>query len=296
MAAVWSRLRLMAATTQVVAGPLLPMPQRMLRIVGMVVGAVGATFLMRERQGRMAAERLAAALLETLLRAIDANNAETGGHVRRVARYALILADAADLDLRAQRNVERVALFHDVGKIDEALFDIIHDHNALTPAKREAVRTHPRRGADVLAPLAAFYPELSIGVLSHHERWDGSGYPRSLQADAIPLAARIVAIADTFDAITYRRRYRSARTVAEAVETLMRGRGTQFDPDLVDLFVSPPVLDDVVAVLREDDGPKPRRAPRPASRGDELLPELRFRWRTTTPSPQAPGRAPRRSL
>ena len=244
----------------------------------------------------MAAERLAAAVLETLLRAIDANDAETGGHVRRVARYALILADAADLDRREQRNVERVALFHDVGKIHEALFDIIHDDNALTPAERDEVRTHPRRGADVLAPLAAFYPELSTGVLSHHERWDGSGYPRSLREDAIPLAARIVAIADAFDAITYHRRYRSAHSIDEAVDRLMEGRGTQFDPDLVDLFVSPPVLDDVAAVLEQDHGPKPRRAARQRDHGEEPLPELSFRWRTTTPSPQAPGPAPRRSL
>lgn len=267
----------------------------MMRIVGIAVGAVGGALLMRERQRRIAAERLAAAVLETLLRAIDANDAETGGHVRRVARYALILADAADLDVREQHNVERVALFHDVGKIDEALFDIIHDHNALTPAEREAVRTHPRRGADVLAPLAAFYPELSIGVLSHHERWDGSGYPRSLREESIPLAARIVSIADAFDAITYHRRYRSARSATEAVEMLMRGRGTQFDPDLLDLFVSPPVLDDVIAVLREDDRPKPRRAPQRAERSDEAAPDLSFRWRTTTPSPQAPDQGPRRS-
>ena len=267
----------------------------MMRYVGFAVGAIGGALLARERQRRMAAERLAAAVLETLLRAIDANDAETGGHVRRVARYALILADAADLDLREQRNVERVALFHDVGKIDEALFDIIHDDSELTPAEREAVRTHPRRGADVLAPLAAFYPELSTGVLSHHERWDGSGYPQALREDAIPLAARVVAIADAFDAITYHRRYQSARSVDEPVEKLMLGRGTQFDPDLVDLFVSPPVLDDVVAALRKDHGPKPRRAARPRSHGDETLPELSFRWRTTTPSPPAPDHAPRRS-
>lgn len=272
-----------------------PSCRAMIRIVGVAVGAVGGALLMRERQRRVAAERLAAAVLETLLRAIDANDAETGGHVRRVARYALILADAADLGLREQRNVERVALFHDVGKISEALFDIIHDHSALTPAEREAVRTHPRRGADVLAPLAAFYPQLSIGVLSHHERWDGTGYPRALRGDAIPLVSRIVSIADAFDAITYHRRYRSARSVDEAVQKLMGGRGTQFDPDLVDLFTSPPVLDDVVAVLRKDHGPKPRRATRPAARGDEPVPELTFRWRTTTPSPQAPDHAPRRS-
>ena len=270
----------------------------MMRLVGIgvgVIGAVGGTLLMRERQGRLAAERLAAAVLETLLRAIDANDAETGAHVRRVARYALILAEAADLDEREQRSIERIALFHDVGKIDEALFDIMHDDTALTPAERDAVRTHPRRGAEVLSPLAAFYPDLASGVMSHHECWDGTGYPRGLCGESIPLAARIVAIADTFDAITYHRRYRSARSADDAVETIMRGRGTQFDPDLVDLFVSPPVLDDVLAALRTDDGPTPRRALKPRSHVEELVPKLSFRWRTTTPSPQAPGPEPRRS-
>jgi HD-GYP domain-containing protein (c-di-GMP phosphodiesterase class II) len=268
----------------------------MLRLVGIAVGAVGGALLARERQRRLAAERLAAAVLETLLRAIDANDAETGGHVRRVARYALILADAAGLDARAQRTVERIALFHDVGKIHEALFDIIHDTDALTPEEREAVRTHPRRGADVLAPLAAFYPELPSGVLSHHEQWDGGGYPRGLRGESIPIGARIVTIADAFDAITYHRRYQSARSVDDAARKISSGRGTQFDPDLVDLFLSPPVFDDVAEALREDRGPKPRRALRSRSRGDHRPPELSFRWRTTTPSPQAPGREPRRSL
>src|SRR5690348_17427604 len=109
----------------------------MLRYFGMAVGAVGGALLIRERQRRLAAERLAAAVLETLLRAIDANDAETGAHVRRVARYALILADAADLDERSQHTVERIALFHDVGKIDAALFDIIHEDSQLTDQERE---------------------------------------------------------------------------------------------------------------------------------------------------------------
>src|SRR5690348_7401510 len=159
----------------------------MLRYFGMAVGAVGGALLIRERQRRLAAERLAAAVLETLLRAIDANDADTGAHVRRVARYALILADAADLSEPEQRNVERVALFHDVGKIDEALFDIIHDDAKLTDEEREAIRTHPGRGANVLAPLATFYPELANGVLAHHERWDGKGYPKALEGYNIPL-------------------------------------------------------------------------------------------------------------
>jgi len=106
---------------------------------------------------------LSAAALETLLHAIDANDPVTGAHVRRVARYALILGTAADLDERACHSVERVALFHDIGKIHEALFDVIHDDTSLTPAERRSVNTHPERGAKVLAPLGAFYPDLPNG-------------------------------------------------------------------------------------------------------------------------------------
>jgi len=264
------------------------------RYLALATGAALGALLVRERNRRLAAERLAAAVLETLLRAIDANDSQTGAHVRRVARYALILADACDLDESAQHDVERIALFHDVGKIDEALFDIIHDDSHLTPREREAVRTHPRVGANVLAPLAAFYPELGEGVLAHHERWDGTGYPRALKGSAIPLPARIVAVADAFDAMTYGRRYRSARSASEAADKLMEGRGTQFDPDLIDLFLSPPVIDCIVEVLRDDRGPRPRRALQRAQ-ADGSLPKLSFRWRTTTPAPRALGRAQQRS-
>ena len=267
----------------------------MLRYLGVAAGAAAGALLIRERQRRLTAERLAAAVLETLLRAIDANDGETGAHVRRVARYALILADAADLDEPALRNVERIALFHDVGKIDEALFDIIHDDSNLTPEEREAVRTHPDRGANVLAPLAAFYPDLSTGILSHHERWDGTGYPRGLRGAAIPLSARIVSIADAFDAITYGRRYRLAEGAEEAAEKLMAGRGTQFDPDLTDLFLSPPVFDQVMAARRKDHGARPRRVLQSKTQAYRSVPKLKFRWRTTTPSPRAPGRGQQRS-
>jgi HD-GYP domain-containing protein (c-di-GMP phosphodiesterase class II) len=273
-------------------GPFLSPPPAM-KIIPLAAGIATGALLVRERQRRQAAERLAAAVLETLLRAIDANDGETGGHVRRVARYALLLAEAADLDENDQKNVERIALFHDVGKIDEALFDIIHDTSDLTEQEREAVRTHPKRGADVLAPVAAFYPELADGVLSHHERWDGGGYPRGLRGESIPFAARIVTIADSFDAMTYARRYHTARSAEEASEKLMAGRGTQFDPDLVDLFLSPPVFKEALSVLHEDRGPRRRGTPQTPPR-ETTLPKLSFRWRTTTPSPQPQDRGPRR--
>src|SRR3982750_1720721 len=206
------------------------------------VGAAAGGLLYREHKIRMRAERLGAATMETLLNAIDANDSDTGAHVRRVASYALILGEAADLDERELHSLERVALFHDIGKLHGALTDIFHESSKLTPEERRAVTTHPLRGAEVLAPLSAFYPELGKGVAAHHERWDGSGYPRCLKGKRIPLAARIVSIADSFDAITHRRRYSPARSFSAAVAAITDGKGTQFDPGLVDIFLSPPVL------------------------------------------------------
>jgi HD-GYP domain-containing protein (c-di-GMP phosphodiesterase class II) len=235
------------------------------------------------------AERLAAALLETLLNAIDATDPQTGAHVRRVARYSLVLAEAADLDEHAQHDVERIALFHDIGKIHEALFDIIHDQGRLSATDRRAILTHPQRGVDVLAPLQAFYPELGPGVLSHHERWDGTGYPGRLAGAAIPLGARIVAIADSFDAITFTRRYQSGRSATAAFDIIGAGRGEQFDPDLTDLFLLPPVMQEIRDAMHAGTHP---RAPDPADRrhGErEQAPDVTFRWRSEGPQTRATG-------
>lgn len=238
-----------------------------------------------------AAERLAAALLETLLNAVDATDPQTGAHVRRVAAYATVLADAADLDHHAQHDVERVALFHDVGKVHQALFDIIHDHGKLSAADRRAILTHPQRGVDVLAPLHAFYPTLRDGVLSHHERWDGAGYPQKLAGETIPVSARIVAIADSFDAITFTRRYQAGRTADEAFDLIAQGRGTQFDPDLTDLFLSPPVIDEVRAAMREAATTHPRPAGDRRHGATEHAPDVTFRWRSEGPRPRARDRS-----
>ena len=241
--------------------------------------AASAVLAQRERAGRRSAERFAAASLETLLNAIDANDAETGAHVRRVANYALVLADAACLDEREVRNVERVALFHDIGKIHEALFDIIHDHRALTPAERRAVLTHPQRGADVLAPLNGFYPDLARGVLYHHERWNGTGYPRQLKGRRIPLSARIVAIADTFDAITFHRRYSRGRSVEIARDIIVEGREILFDPELVDLFILPPVFARIVKTEREITTWTVPVHQRRTGVEETNVPDISFRWR-----------------
>lgn len=258
----------------------------MLRITpfALIAGAATGALVMRERQTRRAMERLAAATLESLLYAIDANDADTGAHVRRVAAYALVLAEEAGLDEHQRHVVERVALFHDIGKIDAALFDIIHEETRLTPAERREIATHPARGASVLAPIASFYPDLAEGVVAHHERWDGQGYPEGLRGPQIPLSARIVAIADSFDVVSHGRRYQQRLSLDAAAEVIARGRATQFDPALVDLFLFPPVfrrIREARRALRRPriPAPKDRRTEAPESEA----PDVNFRWRSKTP-------------
>lgn len=261
----------------------------MLRYISFLTGAAAGALYYTERRKRIALERLGAACLESLLDAIDANNAETGAHVRRVAQYALTLACAADLDERMQHRVERVALFHDIGKIDEAVTDIVKESKKLTPEERRAIMQHPDRGADVLRPLSAFFPELPEGVLSHHERWDGGGYPRKLRGSAIPIEARIVSIADTFDAITAARPYTHARTLETAEKLVDEGRGSQFDPDLVDLFLSPPVIQDIARIMRRENAPKKAHGTRRKNAPAASLPDITFRWRSPSPLLQRAG-------
>jgi len=257
-----------------------------------VAGLASGIMLVRAQQSRQRMERFAAATLETLLNAIDANDRDTGAHVRRVATYALILAEEAGLNERERRSVERVALFHDIGKIHEALFDIIHEHTRLTPSERRAIDTHPHRGATVLRPVAKFYPDLADGVLAHHERWDGTGYPRRLRGSRIPIAARIVAIADTFDVVSHGRRYQRGMSMQRAAEIISRGRGTQFDPDLVDLFLFPPVFERIRDAKQSFCVPGiPDHQERREARVEQEAPDVRFRWRSSQASDDG-GEAP----
>jgi HD-GYP domain-containing protein (c-di-GMP phosphodiesterase class II) len=181
--------------------------------------------------------------------------------------------------------IELAALFHDVGKIHEALFDIVHEPRKLNPAERRAIATHPWRGAEVLAPIAAFYPELAEAVLAHHEHWDGSGYPRGLKGERIPLPARIVSIADTFDAITYSRRYRDARAASDAAGIIMQGRGTQFDPALVDLLLLPPIFARLTRARRKWARIGQKVPNRSQSTASDDTPSISIRWRSKSDPP-----------
>jgi len=260
-----------------------------MRPLTFTAGVAAGAWLVHEHRARQRGERFAAAALESLLKAIDANDPQTGAHVRRVARYALILADAIGLDEETRRTIELGALFHDIGKIHEALFDIVHEQRKLTPKERRAIATHPVRGAQVLAPIAHFHKALTDAVVAHHERWDGSGYPRGLRATAIPFPARVIAIADTFDAVTHDRRYRDGRTAHEALKIILHGRGTQFDPQLVDLLLLPPVLEQMSRAHREVSRRRTLLPNRRDNHGVENAPNVSFRWRGRSDPPARVG-------
>jgi len=167
--------------------------------------------------------------------AIDARDHETTGHSFRVAHYALTLARALGVDGERLQAIEWGALLHDVGKI--AVPDaILRKADRLTEEEWHVMRQHPNWGFEMLADVQFLEPALEI-VYSHHERWDGGGYPRGLRREEIPLAARIFAVVDTYDSITSDRPYRRARSHAEAVTELCRVAGTQLDPEVVESFI-----------------------------------------------------------
>jgi GAF domain-containing protein len=174
------------------------------------------------------------ATLLALSAALDARDRETEGHSQRVTRLALAIGAQLKLSAGELTNLERGALLHDVGKIGVP-DNILLKSGPLTKTERELMNRHPQLGYDMLKGIPFLQDALPV-VLHHQEMWDGTGYPEGLRGEAIPLAARIFAVADTYDAMTSTRPYRKAMSHAEALAEIRRCRGTQFDPRVVDAF------------------------------------------------------------
>lgn len=174
------------------------------------------------------------ATLLALSAALDARDRETEGHSRRVTKLALAIGEQLNLSTQELTNLERGALLHDVGKIGVP-DNILLKSGPLTKMERELMNRHPQLGYDMLKGIPFLQEALPV-VLHHQEMWDGSGYPEGLSGEKIPLGARIFAVADTYDAMTSTRPYRSAMTHEEALQEIRRCRGTQFDPRVVDAF------------------------------------------------------------
>src|SRR5438105_184592 len=176
------------------------------------------------------------ASMEALARAIDARDPSTFGHSSRVAAISLEIADRMGLGANEREALRRGALLHDIGKI--GVEDrVLRKPGPLNEQEAGEMREHPMIGYEMLRDLHFLEPSLP-GIRHHHERWDGSGYPDALAASAIPLSVRILSVADTFDALTSDRPYRSGLSLEEAVGTIVDQKGKQFDPAVVDAFVS----------------------------------------------------------
>jgi len=170
-----------------------------------------------------------------LVSVVEARDSYVYGHSRRVNTYAVALAEKIGLSPDEVSRVSTAALLHDIGKIgipDE----VLHKKAKLTAENWEAIKAHPRLGTNIVSNI----PQLvrcADSILHHHERWDGSGYPEGLKGDQIPLESRILAIADSFEAMSSARPYRPALSREDVMEELRKSAGTQFDPTLVEIFI-----------------------------------------------------------
>jgi putative two-component system response regulator len=182
----------------------------------------------------------------------ETRDSDTGNHIRRTQHYVRVLAEqlrhhprfAAELDDRSIDMLFKLAPLHDIGKV--GIPDrILLKRGKLTPAEFEIMKSHTTLGRDALSEAEAqlgkkvdFFRMAKEIAYSHQEKWDGSGYPEGLRGEAIPLSARLMALADVYDALISRRVYKEPLQDAEAVRIIQAGRGTHFDPDMVDAFVA----------------------------------------------------------
>ena len=191
-------------------------------------------------------------IIQRLGRAAEYKDNETGLHVVRMSHYSAILARAAGLGDKAADDILHAAPMHDVGKlgIPDA---VLRKPGPLTPEEWEVMRQHARIGREIIGDHDSPLLQMAARIaLCHHEKWDGSGYPQGLAGEGIPIEARIVAVADVFDALTSVRPYKHAWPVDKAVNLLIEEKGRHFDPTLVDAFVaSLPAIEAIKAQFAE---------------------------------------------
>ena len=173
--------------------------------------------------------------IETLRYTVEAKDPYTKGHSDRVAQYSLLIGKKMGLSEEEQNKLLIGGLFHDIGKIGVP-DTILRKTDRLTDEEYSEIKNHPSIGAHILAPATIFQEIIPI-VKHHHEKYDGRGYPSQLKGEDIPLYARIAAVADTFDAMTSKRPYRDALPVETVIAEVERCKGTQFDPQIADIFL-----------------------------------------------------------
>ncbi len=191
-----------------------------------------------------------AATVRALSNAVEARDAYTGKHAERVTAYGIAIAQALGIPEAELAELEFGFLLHDIGKV--AIADaILYKPGALNDEERALMHQHPRIGAEIVSGVE-FLHEAAAVIRSHHERWDGQGYPQGLAREKIPLAARVFSVADVLDALTTDRPYRPASSLALARKTISAEAGRQFDPRVVAAFNSIP--DETLTRIRREIG------------------------------------------
>ena len=177
-------------------------------------------------------------LLQVMVKAIEARDPYTSGHSVRVSELSRAIAVELGLSAREIEQVETAALLHDVGKIHEEFAPLLRKEGRLTDGETALMQTHSTRSAELVGIISKFRGFIQDSVRHHHERWDGQGYPGGISGKSIPLASRIILISDTIDAMTTDRPYRKRLSLDVVIAELQKCKGTQFDPDLVEVTVS----------------------------------------------------------
>lgn len=202
----------------------------------------------KAEERRRQVEQLSEEIMQTLANTIDAKDPYTNGHSMRVAKYSKEISKRCGKSKIEQQNIYYMGLLHDIGKIGIP-DQIINKDSRLTDEEFMAIRQHPAIGSDILKTIEQM-PEMMIGARWHHERYDGRGYPDGLKGEEIPEAARIIGVADAYDAMTSKRSYRDILAQGIVRGEIERGKGTQFDPYFADIMLQM-IDEDIRYTMRE---------------------------------------------
>jgi ribonuclease P protein subunit RPR2 len=229
--------------------PELPTLQAQLVVFARELGELYAVERLRSRELEHALEGIQdmyVATMKSLAQVVEAKDATTRGHLDRTQLYGLALAQRVDPALAKRPEVGYGFFLHDIGKVGIPEH-VLAKPGPLDDAEWETMRLHPSLGAQIVEPITFLGDAVEI-IRSHHEWYDGTGYPRGLRGKQIPLAARVFAVADSFDAMTSDRPYRLAMPVDDAIDQIRRGAGTQFDPEVVAAFLELVDEEDLLSV------------------------------------------------
>jgi putative nucleotidyltransferase with HDIG domain len=181
---------------------------------------------------------------EALAAAVEKKDPYTGGHIKRVVEYSMAIARHLDAPAEGVERLKLAAVLHDIGKIG-IKDSVLLKQGGLTPEELAQMRAHPLMGADILSHIEQM-KEVGNIMRAHHEKWDGSGYPEGLRGEEIPVQARIISVADAFDAITTDRPYRKAADIKTAAEEIRKFSNREFDPVVVNAFLKACEMGDII--------------------------------------------------